>query len=54
MYLGPNGILDYISEEVIENYTCTDVRTKDKLAEAVDAYQTVSEYLANKIGRAHV
>ena len=48
MYLGPNGILDYISEEVIENYTCTDVRTKDKLAEAVDAYQTVSEYLANR------
>lgn len=48
MYLGPHGVLDYISEEVIKNCTNTDTRTEAELAEAVDAYQTVSEYLTNR------
>lgn len=48
MYLGPGGVLDYISEEVIANYTNADIRTESELAEVVDAYQTISRYLADK------
>lgn len=49
-YLGPNGELNYATDEIISDYQHLDLYDDDYLSKCADAVQTIADYVEDKEG----